>query len=71
MNGDLFETTMRRGEYFHGLTIPPGMWAVLRLDGRSFTTLTERRRVRVERDLPMGDEYRALIAGLLEGGAAS
>lgn len=40
MNGDLFETTMRRGEYFHGLTIPPGMWAVLRLDGRSFTKMT-------------------------------
>lgn len=27
---------MRAGEYFSGLRVPPGMWGVLRLDGRSF-----------------------------------
>ena len=31
-----FEERVRAGEYFSGLRIPPGMWAVLRLDGRSF-----------------------------------
>ena len=36
------EARMRRGEYFHGLRVPDGMFAVLRVDGRSFSRLTER-----------------------------
>lgn len=40
MNSDLFESTMRDREWFHGLRVPAGMWTVLRLDGRSFTRMT-------------------------------
>ncbi len=39
MNSDLFEKQMRRGEYFHDLRIPVGMWTIIRLDGRGFTKL--------------------------------
>jgi len=31
-----FEARMRAGEYFSATRVPPGMWAVIRLDGRSF-----------------------------------
>lgn len=31
---------MRKGEFFHGLRVPEGMWFVVRLDGRGFTKLT-------------------------------
>ena len=40
MSPDDFETHMRKGEYFHSLQIPKGMWFVIRLDGRGFTGLT-------------------------------
>ena len=35
------EDRMRKAEWFHSLTVPDDMWIVLRLDGRSFTKLTE------------------------------
>lgn len=41
MNPDVYEAKMRRGEYFHSLRVPEGMWAVIRLDGRGFTKLTK------------------------------
>ena len=41
MNPDDFEQRMRDLEYFHGLRVLPGTWPVLRLDGRSFSRLTE------------------------------
>jgi tRNA(His) 5'-end guanylyltransferase len=41
MNPDEFEDRMRALEYFHGLRVLPGTWPVLRLDGRSFSRLTE------------------------------
>jgi tRNA(His) guanylyltransferase len=41
MKPDLFEARMRELEYFHSLRIMPGVWTVLRLDGRGFTRLTE------------------------------
>jgi tRNA(His) 5'-end guanylyltransferase len=41
MNPDDFEQRMRDLEYFHDLRVLPGTWPVLRLDGRSFSRLTE------------------------------
>jgi tRNA(His) guanylyltransferase len=38
---DLFEARMREGEYFHSLRLLPGAWAVIRVDGRGFSRLTE------------------------------
>jgi tRNA(His) guanylyltransferase len=43
MNPDDFEQRMRALEYFHALRVLPGTWPVLRLDGRSFSRLTEAR----------------------------
>jgi tRNA(His) guanylyltransferase len=43
MNADEMERRMRAGETFHALRTPPGAWAVLRLDGRGFSRLTEDR----------------------------
>ena len=40
---DDFEQRMRALEYFHDLRVLPGTWPVLRLDGRSFSRLTEAR----------------------------
>lgn len=38
-----FEARQREREWFHGLTVPPGSWTVLRVDGRSFSKFTEAR----------------------------
>lgn len=35
------EARMRAREYFHSLTLLPGAWAVVRVDGRSFSRFTE------------------------------
>lgn len=43
MNADEMERRMRAGECFHALRVPPGAWAVLRVDGRGFSRLTETR----------------------------
>jgi tRNA(His) guanylyltransferase len=32
----------RAREWFHSLTVPPGAWIVIRVDGRSFTALTNK-----------------------------
>ncbi|KUL27666.1 tRNA(His) guanylyltransferase Thg1 family protein [Actinoplanes awajinensis] len=41
MDADAFEAGQRAREYFHSLTVLPGAWTVLRLDGRGFSRLTE------------------------------
>lgn len=41
MGADDFAATQRGGEWFHALTVPAGMWAVIRVDGRGFSRLTE------------------------------
>jgi tRNA(His) guanylyltransferase len=41
VDSDIFESRQRDREWFHSLTVPPSMWAVIRMDGRSFTKLTE------------------------------
>jgi tRNA(His) 5'-end guanylyltransferase len=37
------ERRMRAGEWWHSLTVPKGMWTIVRVDGRSFTRLVETR----------------------------
>jgi tRNA(His) guanylyltransferase len=37
MDQDRFEQRMREGEYFHSLRLLPGVWTVVRVDGRGFT----------------------------------
>jgi tRNA(His) 5'-end guanylyltransferase len=37
VESDRFEARMRELEYFHGLRILPGVWPVVRVDGRGFT----------------------------------
>jgi tRNA(His) guanylyltransferase len=41
MNSDDFEARMRGFEYFHSFRLLPETWAVIRVDGRSFTKFTE------------------------------
>jgi tRNA(His) guanylyltransferase len=36
-----FAASQRDREWFHALTVPPGMWTVIRVDGRGFSRLTE------------------------------
>lgn len=36
-----FETKMRKGEWFHSLRIPEGVWTIIRVDGRGFSKLTQ------------------------------
>ncbi|GAA4935749.1 tRNA(His) guanylyltransferase Thg1 family protein [Actinoplanes utahensis] len=38
---ETFEARQRSREYFHALTVLPGVWTVLRLDGRGFSRFTE------------------------------
>lgn len=42
MNPDEFAASQREREWFHGLTVPPGLWTVIRVDGRGFSRLTEK-----------------------------
>jgi tRNA(His) 5'-end guanylyltransferase len=41
MRHDDLADQMRAGEVFHGLRLLPGAWAVVRVDGRAFSRLTE------------------------------
>jgi tRNA(His) guanylyltransferase len=38
-----FDAAQREGEWFHGLRVPTGMWAIVRVDGRGFSKLTTAR----------------------------
>lgn len=40
MDNDTFEQQMRELEYFHSLRLLPGVWVVIRVDGRSFSGFT-------------------------------
>lgn len=42
MKADDFEARMRLGECYHALRVPPDAFIVVRVDGRSFSRLTER-----------------------------
>jgi tRNA(His) 5'-end guanylyltransferase len=41
VDADEFAAGQRQREWFHSLTVPPGMWLVIRVDGRGFSRLTE------------------------------
>jgi tRNA(His) guanylyltransferase len=41
VRADDIEAGQRAREWFHGLTVPPGMWTIIRVDGRSFSRFTE------------------------------
>jgi tRNA(His) guanylyltransferase len=43
MNANELEKRMRKGEVYHALRMPPGVYAVVRVDGRGFSRLTEGR----------------------------
>ncbi|GAA0332081.1 hypothetical protein NE235_30300 [Actinoallomurus spadix] len=43
MRNNELEARMRSLEWFHSLTVLPGAWAVIRVDGRSFSRYTESR----------------------------
>ncbi len=43
MDADSLEIRMRQMECYHALRIPPGAWPIVRVDGRSFSRLTEKR----------------------------
>ena len=40
---DDFESRMRELEWFHGIRVMPAAWPVIRVDGRSFTRLSDER----------------------------
>lgn len=43
MDNDSFESQHRAREYFHDLTLLPGAWPIIRVDGRSFSRFTAER----------------------------
>ncbi|QFG22393.1 tRNA(His) guanylyltransferase Thg1 family protein [Actinomadura sp. WMMB 499] len=61
MRNDDLETRMRERERFHALTLHPGAWAIVRVDGRSFSKYTETRF-----DKPFDPRFSALMAGAAE-----
>ncbi|MET8139449.1 tRNA(His) guanylyltransferase Thg1 family protein [Sphaerisporangium sp. NPDC005288] len=58
MNGNELEARMRAREWFHSLTLLPGAWAVIRVDGRSFSRYTEQRF-----DKPFDQRFSTLMTG--------
>jgi tRNA(His) guanylyltransferase len=41
MRAHEFEAAQRAREWFHSLTVPPGAWTIVRVDGRSFSRFTD------------------------------
>lgn len=50
------DTTQRAREWYHGLTLLPGAWAIVRVDGRSFSRLTEE-----HYDKPFDERFAAIM----------
>lgn len=61
MDGAELEARQRASEWFHALTIPPGMRAVIRVDGRAFSRFTAERY-----DKPFDPEFSALMVRTAE-----
>ncbi|HET9143459.1 tRNA(His) guanylyltransferase Thg1 family protein [Actinophytocola sp.] len=57
MLGNEFEAGQRAREWFHSLTVPPGAWTVIRVDGRSFSRFT-----REHYDKPYDARFSELMA---------
>jgi tRNA(His) guanylyltransferase len=66
MDSNDFENKMRELEYFHSLRILPGAWAVIRVDGRSFSRFTAER-FEKPFDLKFHDLMVTTTQALLEG----
>jgi tRNA(His) guanylyltransferase len=66
MESNDFESKMRELEYFHSLRILPGAWAVIRVDGRSFSRFTAER-FEKPFDLKFHDLMITTTQALLEG----
>lgn len=66
MDANDFESKMRELEYFHSLRILPGAWAVIRVDGRSFSRFTAER-FEKPFDLKFHDLMVTTTQALLEG----
>jgi tRNA(His) guanylyltransferase len=61
VDADAFEAAQRAREYFHSLTVVPGAWTVVRMDGRGFSRLTEQ-----HFDKPFDDRFRDLMVTTAE-----
>ncbi|MFV2176697.1 tRNA(His) guanylyltransferase Thg1 family protein [Actinomadura sp. LOL_016] len=61
MRSDDLEARMRARERFHALTLHPGAWTIVRVDGRAFSKYTETRF-----DKPFDPRFSALMAGAAE-----
>jgi tRNA(His) 5'-end guanylyltransferase len=61
MKSDDLEASMRELECFHGLRALPGTWMVLRVDGRSFSALTES-----AFDKPFDERFHTLMLAVAE-----
>ena len=61
-----FEARMRVGEYFSSYRVPPGMWAVLRLDGRSFHRVCEELSAKRPYDEELRDRMLAVTRAVVE-----
>ena len=56
MKANSFEKQMRALEYFHDLRLLPGAWAIVRVDGRTFSSFTETRY-----EKPYDEQFRDLM----------
>ena len=61
MDGAKLEARQRAGEWFHTLTVPPGMRTVIRVDGRAFSRFTAERYGK-----PFDPEFSALMVRTAE-----
>jgi tRNA(His) guanylyltransferase len=61
VDGAELEARQRAGEWFHALTVPPGMRMVIRVDGRAFSRFTAERY-----DKPFDPEFSALMVRTAE-----
>ncbi|MYW05487.1 tRNA(His) guanylyltransferase Thg1 family protein [Streptomyces sp. SID3343] len=56
MDADRFEAEQRSREWFHSLVLMPGVWTVIRVDGRGFSRFTEE-----HFDKPFDERFSALM----------
>ncbi|GAA0929963.1 hypothetical protein GCM10009558_043010 [Virgisporangium aurantiacum] len=55
------DSAQRAREWYHGLTLLPGAWAIVRVDGRSFSRLTSERY-----DKPFDERFSAVMVTAAE-----
>lgn len=67
MKFNSLDARMRELEYFHGIRLPLGMWAVIRVDGRSFSRFTAQAEFNKPFDERFSGYMRETAAALLDG----